>query len=460
MVTTQPQTSMSSGAEKSPLPFNLDRVETLRALQRYTEYLLTNDVIDEAYELLRGLEKVSAKSPEFLEQPSELSRGYQGILNTARAICLPILTEEEVKMYFRSGIVAALRNTDIDLIEKVTANVMKSMYLEERTEFKKKLQFELRQNFERLTLQSVRTKSGVLAPSVKTWIAQAEESALRDEALVAAITRDEQYQKLSPGEQEIVQRLLVLDDFLSIPSDTPEGFEHSITVVDEHGQRFVVEGGEVRPAVDVETKRAFERLGFFAKEKSLPELPSKTQMRQYLGEVQKINQLHSDDDDSRYEAQEVLLKKIGTDTNALVKNLADGLLVNDRRAVLASLGVLSRFGSLDAALQSASIRDAFAEEFLKPLAASAKISLDVVKAMLNRSMKQPQFVAGFLQWALDRALLKNATESARIGNQFGNTLAALGDPSYVAMTYFDVKSGSFKWTPLKMKADGGLEWVG
>lgn len=439
-------------------------------MQEYVDWIVTYDSAEEAFFIARGLPRVLARYPQLTSRPSELAQGYERILALTRAAALPRLNDEEIKAFLQKGIVTAVRVSEIDLIGKITAKLVQIPWVEDRDEYRKKLRFELRQNFERLTLQSIRTTVGAVPPTVKEWMALAEKAALENEPLTSAIFTDKTFKALSRSEQTVVQRILAIDDFLSLSSASPEGFELATTVVDENGQRLVLEGGEVRPAADPQSEQLLKK--YFAIFEGQGAAPAPTgrrpestfetaktaaELRSLISGAQREGRL---DDEARYEAQETLLRTVGTDVAALVKRLEQALLVNDNAAVLASLGVLSRFGSLDSALQSASIREVFTQEFLKPLAASAKVSLDVVKAMLNRSTKQPQFVAGFLQWALDRALLKNSTESARIGNQFGNTLAALGDPSYVAMTYFDVKSGSFKWTPLKMKADGMLEWVG
>ncbi len=68
-------------------------------------------------------------------------------------------------------------------------------------------------------------------------------------------------------------------------------------------------------------------------------------------------------------------------------------------------------------------------------------------------------MAALVQWILLRAMHNDEPESARIGNQVENMLAALGNSRLVGMTYFDVTSPGYRWTPLRVKADGTLEWV-
>ncbi|MBI4093038.1 MAG: hypothetical protein HY420_03900 [Candidatus Kerfeldbacteria bacterium] len=435
--------------------------ETMKLIQRYVSNIVTFDFMDKAYRFIRTFPGILKEQEQKLQSLPGLSRSYQDALDLARAVCFPMLTEDEAKTLFRSGIVMGLRNPDIDMVEKATSKLATLMFIEERNALREKLRFELRQNSERLTLQNISSTIGMTAPTVKLWLELAERVALAEEPLAAAITRDENFTKLGPSESGIVLRLLTLDDYLSISSESPEGFENPITIVDENGKKFVIEAGEVHPEVDEETEKIFKKYGFnfqppVQKVQPAPLATEKTQdIRQ---SVKNIKQAHATADESRYAAQEKMLEEIGTDLDQAVSRMSNGLLVNDATTVLASLGVLSRSGAIDAAVRNSQLQNAFREEFIARLTAGQAPLLASAATFVRQHPDDVNVISAFVRWVIARVVSDEA-ESARIGSQIENTLAALGRPEFVGMTYFDVTKAGYRWTPLRLKPDGKLERV-
>ncbi len=166
------------------------------------------------------------------------------------------------------------------------------------------------------------------------------------------------------------------------------------------------------------------------------------------------------DDESLYAAQENILQRVGANADELVAILKEASAARDRQTVVACLELLSRFGALELPLQQPDLRAAFADEFLKPLAQRQNIPFANVQRTLDARTSDPPTIAVFVLWLLKKALPGNDAESARIGNQIAITLSALGNTGLVGMTYFDVAQGGFRWTPVRMKPDGSIEWIG
>lgn len=174
--------------------------------------------------------------------------------------------------------------------------------------------------------------------------------------------------------------------------------------------------------------------------------------------VSRLGAQYALDDESRYVVQENILQRVGTNANALVAMLKEAYAVRDNRTIVACLELLSRFGALELPLEQADLRAGFAEEFLKPLAHRQNIPFANVQQTLEAQKNDPATIGGFVSWLLKKALAENEAEAARIGNKIETMLSALGNTGLVGMTYFDVSKGGIRWTPLKMKADGSLEW--
>ncbi|MBI4426324.1 MAG: hypothetical protein HY567_02000 [Candidatus Kerfeldbacteria bacterium] len=341
---------------------------------------------------------------------------------------------------FQKGIVTVARTSEIDLIGKITAKLVQIPWVEDRDEYRKKLRFELRQNNEWLTLQNIRTTAGVVPPTVKEWISLAEKSAFENEPLTSAIFTNKVFQGLSRNEQIVVQRILAIDDFLSLSSASPEGFELATTVVDENGQRLVFEGGEVRPAADPKSEQLLKQ--YFTIRRSIVQLRT----------------AHAAADEARYEQQEALLQQTGSDMNKVLPMLKDALVRSDLPRVVTATMVLVRAGAIKDVLKDQAVRDGLVTNLLKPLADRAGVPLATVLAKLNANVDQPVYVGACLRWLLETAFPGNPAEAARVGHQAEQLLGALGNTSLTGLTYFDTRANQFAWTPMRMNPDGMLVW--
>lgn len=431
---------------------DLGSQDILRRFRQYVANIVVNDDEQKAYDICKIFLRGIKYRTDLFQHPTQLSTAYEQLLNLSRGVALSVLSEDDLKTFFQKGIVTALRNQDIDLASKVDARMAKIMFLEDRDALKKKLRFELRQNFERLTMQPIKTSIGVIAPTVKEWLGIAEGQGEKEEPLTVQVLESQQFQLLSQNEQDVVGKLLALDDLLSISSDSNEGFENIITIVDEQGQRFVLDHGEMRPAHDPESDEILKKM----KEINAPDDTAKVGRIQHAVHVTQAS--YKDDDEARYALQEKLIIEAGSDTKKVVSKLRDALPAHEHDAVVVPLFVLARYGALEAAIEDEQIRNKFAEEYIATLADTVKVSHDLAFALITKNASAPTTIAAFLYWALQKATGGDEKESARIGNQLGSIIAALGKSEYVRMTFFDVKTASFRWTPVRLNQDGSLSW--
>jgi hypothetical protein len=399
-----------------------------------------------------------------MDRPSAAAQAYREILSLMRGLVMAMLTDDELENLFEKGLVIALRNEDIQLLEELTAKMVVTGFVEDRDELKKKLRFRLRQNQERLTLQGLRTRLGVAAPTISEWIRLAEHHQdVPERPLALAIQDDENFTTLSPGEQEVVLRLMAIDDFLSLSSATPQGFEEKVTVLDPSGERYVIDGGEVKPAVDPETEQLFRRFAgaqpAAAPKTSAVRPPSAEDAANYRAAIAQLRTAHAAEDEARYEQQEALLQQVGGNVGQVIQTLKDAVIRADRSRLLTATMVVVRAGAVKDLLKDQAIRDNFITGILKPLADRAGVPLATVLAKLNADLDQPVYVGACLRWLLETALPGNPAEAARVGHQAEQLLGALGNTSLTDLTYFDARSGQFAWTQLRLTNDGMLEWA-
>ncbi len=431
---------------------DLGSPKTLQQLQEYASYLVVNDYDQDAYELSEKLDLGMQYRNDLFQHPSSISAAYDQLFGLVRGVAISMMSEVKLKAYFQKGIAYALRNPDIDVVDKVSSKMAKLMFLEERDDLKKKLRFELRQNYERLTYRPLRSSIGDVAPTVKEWLKIAELQGEQSEPLTVRILENQQFTQLATNEQEIVGRLLALDDYLSIPSDSAVGFENPISFVDDQGQHFIMKNGAIGPAYDESDKQIVKQTLDATGVKS-------SRTAEEVATALREADTGSTADEERYDDQEKLIQLAGSDTGKVIDVLATGVAEQHPDAIIAPLFVLARYGALESAMKDDRIRTSFEDHFIAELAKQAGVPTDVAFAITAQNFGKPATIAAFMHWSLQLSTSDDA-ESARLGNKIGNIVAALGRPEFVRMTYFDMKSGTYHWTPVTLKQDGTLAWAG
>lgn len=458
--TSQPSVTDAMNRVAETAELDLTSADTLRLFQRYLSSLVVAGEPQDAYDLIRGLTRLLAQHPEIMQRPSEFSRGYAEILDIAKALVLNMLTNDEVVAYMEKGIVAALRVPDVDVVETLDVAIHLQPFVEEMDDFKKKLAHALSQNHERLTLQSLRTGHGIVPPTVHDWIDVAKQYTMEfDRPLSYAIQDDENFTSLHKGEQDIVIRTMVIHDLLTTPSNRPYNYGSTISVRGTDGNMYVIEDDEVRPAYEKKDEDLLKKVMAPAHTgTAAPIAPQPPKVEDVRESLKKLEGEKKPTDDTRYASQEEMIKETGSDVGKVVAKLAQAIDADDRDAVIVSLSVLARFGALEAAMRDEHIRTSFEEHFVSALATKSGVPTDLAFEITVKNFAAPATIASFLYWALQRAT-DDDEESARIGNQISSVVAALGNPEFSKMIYFDITKKSYQWTPVALKQDGTLAWA-
>ncbi len=442
------------------MKLDIDSPATLQQINDYLADAATFDLEERAHILVQWL-TIQINSRLTPEDRQKLERRYHDTLKLAIGVSLTYLSEDEIVAYCKSGIEYALRRPDIDLNAKIRAKLNTILMLEDRDEYKKKLRGALRENTERLTLKSMRTSIGMLPGTVRSWIEIAEKLRPYPTTLLKdVIVDDENYIALPDGDKQVVMRLLELDSLIAQSSMTPEGFEGSMTVND-NGKLFIVENGEIEaisPEVE-ELYKMFMSPDAQAGKVTVSSLTTNTveKPKTVVDQVREINEHHRSEDEQRYARQEKMLQDVNSDMNAVVSHLSNGIIARDKDTVITSLSVLGRFGEFGTALQNGQLAQAFESTYLPTLAGFT--SMQDIGAIRTTNATNPVLIAAFIQWALLTVLGENLSESARVGNQIGTLLAALGSPEFSLMTYFDASADMYRWTSVKIRPGGRLEWI-
>jgi|GEM_PF-5252829 len=396
--------------------------ETFALMQNFAENIRQFDRIDDALTIVRSLPNVMAKQPDLITTQPEVFRGYQSLLVLMRAVALSRLTQEEIIAYFRQGIAEALRQPELDIIEKLTAKLVTIFFVEERNQFKADLRAALRQNNERLTTQNFRQTQGGIAggntaPTVSQWLLHAEGARVKDDTYLDAIDLDPSYHELNDNESRFVERLMVLEDFLLIDSATPAGIEEAFTYTDPEGRLMVSERGTSHPAVDDQTEKLFRKY-FPNLVKSEGEEIATTELKDALVDSYIGTQNHQQDLNVALKAIVARQKQDGSD----VMNILNEAVQADRHMdVVATLFLLARGRRLGKFLSDKDFR--------------SKLTRDAV------ATENPRVL---LKNILDRAA-GNTDESAQLGAQLASLLVAQGERDYLGMVVFSQASGKYEW---------------
>lgn len=417
-----PSSSENDQAGASTIKLDLATKETFVLMQDFAHNIRQFDRIDDALTIVRSLPKVMAKQPDLVTTQPEVFHGYQSLLVLMQAVALSRLTQEEIIAYFRQGIAEALRQPELDIIEKLTAKLVTIFFVEERNQFKADLRAALRQNNERLTTQNFRQTQGGIAggntaPTVSQWLLHAEGARVKDDTYLDAIDLDPSYHQLNDIESRFVERLMVLEDFLLIDSATPAGIEEAFTYTDPEGRLMVSERGTTRPAVDEETEKLFRK--YFPNLITTPgEEIANTELKDALVDSYIGSQDKQQDLNTALKAIVARQKKDGGDVMGM---LDEAVKADSHMDVVATLFLLAQDHRLGKLLSDQNFR--------------SKFTRDAV------AMENPRTL---LKNILDRAV-GNTDESAQLGAQLASLLVAQGERDYLGMVVFSQTSGKYEW---------------
>lgn len=436
---------------------DLKQLEILDLTER-SAFQVVADAVDEfigernrpqGFELLRVLEsRLRYINPS---QLGPLVQEYEKILVKLKFLTFADLAERDALQLLRQSTIDVYA-TDLSLTELLRQRVLE-LPIANRDDFKNRVRDALLHNQQRLsgTTLTMGADNRPETPSLENWI---RDYTYRVGTEVAPTFSVAQYFSKNPNisslpepERVRVKELLSLYERYKYPSDSVEGFD-GVMLVRSKDQFFLLNQGRINPLTESPGKAVTVPTTVVA---------ASPVQATIVRQVSQDESGYAVDDERRYQAQETLLRDTRGEWTALVAAFRNSLAINDNDALVVTLEVLARTGAIETILNEADLRDVMTDEYLRSVL-GPDAPLTTVRQQLAKSATSPGAVALFLRWVLLRSFSGNDHQSARIGNQLETTVAALGNPTLVGMTYFDVSQSGFRWAPLRVSQDGTVHW--
>ena len=398
-------------------PETLKKEETVGDFEYLTLDCLHSGEPGPALELLRILKEAAVRAPGLRIENSGLFDRYETVKAILMLAGLPMLPDVDVQEFCMKYLLRVLRASAVQYLEYDLRN-----RFEFRISFAATVNFGHRQerenlirafqqNEERLGEVSITAAgaSGAHPPVLGNWFKDYD--AFFPSFTLRGVLHRTRYisesggaRRLNEEERQLLFKALEIYDFVRFPA----------VAIKEMGRQLPKEEVEAEPQGNV--------------------APVRLTGKELLAEIERMLEIA---------ASEVQIKTRGN-TQEIVRTLYDNLLPPPgisyhRNFVLGSLVLLARSGWVLRLLSEQNpIRDRF-EEYLKREGAPQDLET------FRLAPVSPLSVGKFLRFVLQRRMMVNEEEAAKVAIKIGNLLKQAGKGEYLGMAYFDQTSGQFRW---------------
>ncbi|OGY47339.1 MAG: hypothetical protein A2663_00310 [Candidatus Buchananbacteria bacterium RIFCSPHIGHO2_01_FULL_46_12] len=425
----------------------------VRGCEERTKEVIRFNMLEEARFFTLHVWPEILADKEFQTGLPALYRRLERIYKINSILQLGRLPEEEILSLFESGIeLYFLEMVDnLNLWELVKGKLITIMDLQARNDFKKNISKALLRNKHLITRNKLRRDEKEYEPSITNWLVDYTSAVGVGLNSVVKIneylTRNENCQKLSDPEKNIVRSLIIFYERLKYSSQEPDGLEESITLF-SGGQWQVLREGRFE---DFDPK-VVKLLGDYEKSLS-PEERKQVFGAEETAEPGAKAAFLSAEESARQEifsayagdagrqkavlAEEEKLKK--ADKFKLRDEFMAAVQDKNINKTMAAFRVLARSGDLGSFLKE----DAKLNKFMAGV--WEKKFNKALAAEFIKNADQLKFVRLFLRYILEERLGLGTSDAARLGLQLGNIFVNLGKKEYNKIAYYDVGSKGFKW---------------
>lgn len=187
--------------------------------------------IPQARRILKYLDSETANLSD-----GQVAKNYNSVIFQLRYLLLPTLDQEEIVNLFSHQIVDAIKNEDIDLVERLRARLIEIDFFDDRDAFKKQLMVGLQNNNELLTSRNFIESTDDKLPTVMNWLRRYQEFVgTREDSVKRAefFVKYNNYLQLDDKEKVLVKKLINLYEFLKLSSSDPRALWEEFILIDE-----------------------------------------------------------------------------------------------------------------------------------------------------------------------------------------------------------------------------------
>lgn len=247
---------------------SLSKPEVFTQLRDFVYYLVDQDDLGVAYQVQKNLAAALVKRTDLINSNPGLYRGYNECLFRLQFVALPFLQNSEVVNFFNNGIVVALNISEVDLLDKLEAKIVRIIIHGDRDKFKQELREALLKN-NGILFESIIGEKKLL--TVSDWLKNYSNTVGFGEVDVLKreqyFTSNQFLKGLILDKRDKLRKLFNIFDYLKKSSLTPEGSDDVMTF-NEGDKTLVFNRGEVYE-IDKNNNPILDRIFSLAKESIL-----------------------------------------------------------------------------------------------------------------------------------------------------------------------------------------------
>lgn len=464
------------------------RNETLSRYQKFLEYLYNFDMAEDAYKLVKTLPVFLAEMPDFENNHPYLFEEYQKIIKSAKILAVNFLPPEEVINIFKTNLLAALRRKFPDFWEKIDYKMVTFLLHEDRDKFKEKLRKAMEENQEKIGELDLEVNEKKLPPTVANWLIEYKVNLGEEEAdrlkLVAYFNKNKNINRLDYEDRDLLMEVFNIYVRLGISSQSAQGMEEKITLIDENGEKRIFKKGvlekvettdEMRRDLEM-AKRAREKVlgvklpySYLVKEEekkppisSLPVM-KKEGVPEELSEAAAIQEKLNK---TQVENEPLLRQIIAEEKNIIAASQGDmeklknyffeGYKNKESNVVSACLLILARTAGLKNIISDPLTQEIFGKDIFPILIKQTPgVDLQILINNFRQNKENPIYRKIFLKFIISR-ILPTGNQSAYLAWQLENIFRALGQNLFLGLVYYNISTGQFEWAMVKVNKDGSL----
>lgn len=176
----------------------------------------------------------------------QLNPGNKEAFIALQFLIIPFLSTNEIADLIKNNLYLCLHEDDFDIIERVNKKLL-FLDFEYRDGVKKILRKALVENREQIT-DVVRNEKGKELSTITDWLEDYMDQSGREMGTSISEARyftNNYVKKIEPAEKQILKKIFAFYSFLSLSSNTPEGFEDDVLLRTEDDRLITTNKGNV-----------------------------------------------------------------------------------------------------------------------------------------------------------------------------------------------------------------------
>jgi len=376
---------------------DLENQEIFNEMKKQADQALLNADVKSAYIFVRNMSKMVTPNSGF-------SKEYQDMISALSFVCLQSLNNDEVVELFKSKMLFALVEDDIDIQRKLHSKFITIPPFSKRDDLRKQIREALLENIERIGEIDFFVINKKVNSTIGNWLKKYNSllgvGSIESVEQSQFFTTDKDVKSISQTEQKLLRKLINAYEYLKLSSQSPEGLEEPVMFNIDGDRKVLKQGKWDDVKLPINIKKIVNNLFPKEEEESKP---------------------------TAYSAQEILvetkniLKETSAQPDKIIDNLNDYIQKGILNSSLGALLLLAQLRKLDTILSDRKDMSLIIVEDLNKKGQDANV--DGFKINPNA----PQYLARFLKIVLEDKLKLSQNDAIAFGKKLSQVLAMEGE---------------------------------